>query len=265
MMTPSLRSTLLILGLLALAPPARALSPTDNYRQHAEDRRTGELVYLSEDVTLEEARALLEAARPALAQSLHAQGGSNLSVFAMEDVDGKTILLAHREDPPGQKPSRLDWPEPLRNRLVAHEHAGRQRLGEQHWLDMELICHLPCAADKEPDGEVARFGLVTRLRPDKEGTYRTLHQTVWPGVIDQITRSNTRHWTTWCVEIAGQLYLVAYCEYVGTDKAADDADMASDPVTQRWWKLTDACQQPLPQQEGKGGPWSAMTLLLHIP
>ena len=50
---------------------------------------------------------------------------------------------------------------------------------------------------------------------------------------------------------------------IGADKAADDADMAADPTTLRWWKITDACQQALPQEEGSG-PWTAMTPLLHI-
>ena len=252
-------------GVFVSCVTASALSPYDNYRQYAPERRTGELVYVGEGISVEEIRAVLEDSRPEFERSLRAQGGSNLSVFAMEDVHGKTVLLAHRYDPPGQAPSKLVWPASIRDYLVPHEHAARRRDGEQTWLDMELICYLPCAVDKEPDGEVVRYGLITMLKPDMEQKYRTLHQTVWPGVIDQIARSNVRHWTTWCVELEKRLYLVAYFEYVGSDKAADDADMANDPVTQRWWKHTDACQQPLPQQEGKGGPWSAMTLLLHVP
>lgn len=228
------------------------------------ERRTGELVYVAEDSSLEEVRNVLLSAADAIRASLHKQGASNLSLYAMEDVDGKTILFAHRYDPVGKHPTRLEWPASLRGHLVSHEHAGRRRDGETNWLDMELICYLPCAVDKEPDGEVVRYGLVTRLKPEMEYTYRTLHQTVWPGVMDQIARSNYRHWSAWCTEMDHQLYLIAYFEYVGLDKTADDADMAGDPTTIRWWKLTDACQKPLPQQEGKGGPWSTMELLLHI-
>ena len=36
--------------------------------------------------------------------------------------------------------------------------------------------------------------------------------------------------------------LFSYYEYIGTDHAADQARIAADPATQRWWQLTD----PLP-------------------
>lgn len=241
-----------------------ALSPTDNYRQHISERRTGELVYLAEGVDLDEVRKVLHANTASLKTSLSQQNARNLSVFALEGVNGKTVIFAHRYDPVSGKPTLLAWPESLRDKLAPHEHAGRRRDGETGFLDMELICHLPCAVDKKPEGEVMRVGLVTELKPEMEKEYRTLHQTVWPGVIDQISRSNYRHWTTWCTEIGDKIYLIAYFEYVGSNLEADNADMAADPTTIRWWKHTDACQRRLPQQEGQGGMWSGMELLIHI-
>lgn len=241
-----------------------ALSPTDNYRQHCTERRTGELAYVADGIGIETLQQMLEEQRDGLAESMAEQKVSNLSLFALPDVNGKTLLLAHRYDPVSRKPSLLAWPESLRETLNGHEHAARQRHGETTWLDMELICHLPCAEDVEPEGEVLRMALVTELRPEKEEHYRTLHQTVWPGVIDQLTRSKYRHWTTWCTEIGGKIYLIAYVEYVGSDLAADNADMASDPTTVRWWKHTDACQRRLPQQPENAGMWSAMDLLIHL-
>ena len=32
--------------------------------------------------------------------------------------------------------------------------------------------------------------------------------------------------------------------------------MAADPETQRWWKETDPCQQPLPDAAARGKIWS---------
>lgn len=32
--------------------------------------------------------------------------------------------------------------------------------------------------------------------------------------------------------------------------------MASDTLTQRWWRETDPCQQPLPDAAAKGKMWS---------
>lgn len=250
--------------LLAFSTCALALSPTDNYRQHIEERRTGELAYLAKDTSIEDVKKAFEDNRAAIKKSARKNKVSNLTVFALEDVNGKNLLLAHRYDPTTGKPSMMAWPEDVRKTLAPHEHANRRRDGEKTFLDMELICHLPCAADQKPTGEIQRIGLVTELRPEMEEKYRTLHQTVWPAVIDQISRSKLRHWTTWCTQIGDKLYLIAYCEYIGTDKDADDADMASDPTTLRWWKITDACQKPLPQQEGKGGTWSGMTPVFHL-
>jgi len=240
-----------------------ALSPTDNYRQHIKERRTGELCYLAEDTSIEDVKTAFSDNKKAIKKSLRKSGAANLNVFALEDVNGKNVLLIHRLDPNTGKPTLLALPDSVRETFDAHPESARRRDGEATLLDMELICHLPCAVNKKPTGEIQRIGLVTELKPEMEEKYRSLHQAVWPGVIDQITRSNISNWTTWCVEIEGKLYLISYFEYIGADKAADDADMAADPTTLRWWKITDACQQPLPQEEGSG-PWSAMIPILHI-
>ena len=39
--------------------------------------------------------------------------------------------------------------------------------------------------------------------------------------------------------------LFSYLEYTGTNYEADMASVAADPETQRWWLLTDPCQQPV--------------------
>ena len=105
-------------------------------------------------------------------------------------------------------------------------------------------------------GEAAdRFAMVTRIKPEKEQEYRVLHQTVWPGVVDQMNRANNRNFSIFFTEIGDELYEFFYLEYVGTD-AARDADMnKADPFNQRWWKITDACQDPLPDADGI---WSMM-------
>ena len=42
-----------------------------------------------------------------------------------------------------------------------------------------------------------------------------------------------------------------------TDYEADMAQMAADPVTQAWWKLTDPCQQPV-ESAAEGEKWAEM-------
>src|SRR5215207_4056135 len=94
-----------------------------------------------------------------------------------------------------------------------------------------------------------RFGQRIRLRPDAIDAYKRLHAAPWPAVRDQIRRSKIRNYTIY----RDALDLFASFEYVGHDFATDMAEMAADPETQRWWALTDALQEPLPDRDP--GAW----------
>ena len=103
-----------------------------------------------------------------------------------------------------------------------------------------------------------RFGQVIRVRPESVGAYERLHADVWPGVLATITRCNIRNYS---IYRHGET-LFAYFEYVGDDFAADMAAMAADPVTQEWWKLTDAMQEPFDERE-LGAWWLTMPEVFH--
>lgn len=104
---------------------------------------------------------------------------------------------------------------------------------------MELI---NIAAAKPPGaGQMARLGVMAGLKSSGELTYRTLHQTNWPGVVEQMFRSHYRNWTTFLLEWGKKLLLFTYCEYDGHDCAKDDTLIRADPVTQRWWRHTEPC------------------------
>jgi len=90
--------------------------------------------------------------------------------------------------------------------------------------------------------------------------YRTLHQAVWPGVVDQLARSNNRELSIFLVEIGDEIYEFLYVEYIGSDAAKDGNSSKTDPCTLRWWKLTDACQIPLP--DVKEGIWAGMDAVI---
>lgn len=90
-----------------------------------------------------------------------------------------------------------------------------------------------------------RFGQLINVRPEAIEEYERLHADVWPGVLDQIRRSNIRNYSIF--RDGSQLF--AYFEYIGDDFAADMAAMAADPETKRWWALTDAMQEPVPDRE----------------
>ncbi len=126
----------------------------------------------------------------------------------------------------------------------------------QGWRRMEfinLVAHLQ-VFPHPPGVPVERLALVSRLRPDHEAAYRSLHQTNWPGVVDQMVRSHYRAWTTFLTEIDGDLLLFTTVEHHGSDRRADDAATAADPVTRRWWRHTEPCLEPVLPSAGNWAP-----------
>ena len=103
-----------------------------------------------------------------------------------------------------------------------------------------------------------RYGQRIRVRPDRIEDYERLHAEAWPGVLEQIHRSNIRNYTIF----RHGTDLFAYFEYVGDDYAADMAAMAADETTRRWWSLTDAMQEPLPDRE-PGAWWTTIEEVFH--
>jgi L-rhamnose mutarotase len=105
-----------------------------------------------------------------------------------------------------------------------------------------------------------RYGSVVRLRREHEDEYIRLHAHVWPSVLERITRSNITNYSIFLRD--GCLF--SYFEYVGEDFDADMAAMAADPETQRWWALTDPCQERLPTA-ADGEQWAPMVEVFHHP
>lgn len=108
-----------------------------------------------------------------------------------------------------------------------------------------------------------RHGRVIKLRAEKVDEYRRLHAAVWPGVLETIARCNIRNYSIFLQRLDdGHHYLFGYFEYHGRDFAADMARMAADPTTQRWWKLTDPCQEPVGTRAA-GQWWAEMEEVFH--
>jgi len=103
-----------------------------------------------------------------------------------------------------------------------------------------------------------RYGQVIHLKPEKYEEYKKLHAAVWPGVLDMIHRCNIRNYSIFHRD--GTLF--ACFEYIGNDFDADMAQMAADPLTREWWKVTDPCQQPV-DSAGEGEWWSNMEEMFH--
>jgi len=110
---------------------------------------------------------------------------------------------------------------------------------------------------------VQRFGMITGLKPEKLNYYKELHAAAWPAVLKKIKECNIQNYSIYLKEIDGKPFLFSYFEYAGNDFDADMKKMAADSTTQKWWKETDPCQQPLPDASAKHQIWSNMEEVFH--
>ncbi len=108
------------------------------------------------------------------------------------------------------------------------------------------------------NGHVKRYGSVIKVDPESLDQYIELHAHTWPGVLEQISRSNIRNYSIFLKDD----YLFAYFEYIGEDFEKDMAKMAEDSVTREWWKLTDPMQIPLETRK-EGEWWASMEEVFH--
>ena len=97
-----------------------------------------------------------------------------------------------------------------------------------------------------------RYGSLIKLRPEWEERYIILHKYTFPGVLERIYKSKIRNYSIFLHE----KILFSYYEYAGNDFDRDMAEIAEDPVTKDWWKLTDPMQEPL--ETRRNGEWWAM-------
>ena len=111
--------------------------------------------------------------------------------------------------------------------------------------------------------EPLRIGMVTGLKPEKIDYYKKLHANTWEGVLKKIKECNIRNYSIYFKQIGDKYYLFSYYEYTGDNYEMDMKKIASDSVTQRWWRETDPCQQPLPDAAAVGKIWSPMEEVFH--
>jgi len=202
-----------------------------------------------------EARTALKALASPQAAGVFGQAKiSNLSAYAKVlrgkpcfmvyfDYDGTNYLEAVKAFESVPQVTKL---KPL---VQPHPRAAQQGTG---WLQMEWINFI-CGAG--PGENPKRFAMVTRLKPEKESEYRLLHQSTWPGVVDRMTRMAYHNFSIFLVELDDEIYEMFYCEFVGKDADKDQMGSRADPTYERWVKVTDTCQNPLPDADGV---WSAM-------
>ena len=100
---------------------------------------------------------------------------------------------------------------------------------------------------------VQRFGKVIELRPECAAEYRRVHADGFAGVRDLLEAAHLRNFSIFAHEVAGKQLLFLYCEYHGSDYAADMARLDAEPRNKAWLAQCDPMQRPL-----SGSSWSDM-------
>lgn len=122
-------------------------------------------------------------------------------------------------------------------------------------IGLAALC-LKSTAGPPPPAKTKCFGKLIGLKAEKLDEYKRLHANVWPAIDKKIFDCNIRKMSIFLCRLPdGKQYLFMYFEYVGQDLEADMQNMAADPLTRKWWKLTDPCQEPLADR--KPGEWWA--------
>ena len=103
-----------------------------------------------------------------------------------------------------------------------------------------------------------RFGQIIGVKPEKLAEYKQLHASVWPEVLEMISRCHIKNYSIYHREG----FLFAYFEYHGDNFEADMSIMSADPMTQKWWDLCMPCQEPL-ESRTEGEWWVNMEEVFH--
>lgn len=104
-----------------------------------------------------------------------------------------------------------------------------------------------------------RYGMTIGLKPEKIVEYKKLHADVWPEVLKILREHHVGNYSIFLKDNV----LFGYLEYHGDDYAVDMKKVAASAVTQRWWQLTEPCQQPLPTRV-QGEWWALMEEVFHM-
>ncbi|MGC6506258.1 MAG: L-rhamnose mutarotase [Coraliomargaritaceae bacterium] len=232
------------------------MSPYEN-RLIAEDFRRIALVASIHPESIDALPALLSKKPDTLLAELSAAGINQLQMYVRK-LEGRSFLFVYfetqvldQEAAAQQLKNSSAWWRKVEAHLIQHPRALEKDLP---WQRAEFINVI--ASNTDSGREIGQaMGLLSAVHLESELWYRTLHQTNWPGVIDQMRRSHYQNWTTFLLEWEDELFLFTHVEYLGSDQSADDALMAADPVTQRWWKHTEPC---LYSVVGEDSSWASM-------
>jgi L-rhamnose mutarotase len=247
----------LVLAALFFVQTLSAFSPYELYLMSGKPMHVGLIAEIKPEKQQAFAESFKQCAEPPVQQPLKDTGITTVQAFT-RNIEGKDFAVIFLTYAGGSNylgaaaafeaaTASIDWKE------ATSPHPRAKSYG-RHWLQMEWINFIRgLDVDRRPTSTLM---IATSVIPEMEKQYRTLHQTTWPGVVDQAVRGNIRNLNIYLVELDDLLVEFLYLEYMGEDEAADDAANKADPINQRWWKLTDACQKPF--SDVKEGIWTLM-------
>jgi len=125
-----------------------------------------------------------------------------------------------------------------------------------------LLCSA-AKAQSVKSSSIQRFGMVTGLKPEKIAYYQQIHDAPWPGVLKKIRECHIQNYSIYLQKIEEKYFLFSYFEYTGNDFGGDMKKMAEDSTTQRWWKVTNPTQLPLPEAAARQQTWTNMKEVFH--
>lgn len=150
------------------------------------------------------------------------------------DYDGENYLDAAREF------ESVEQAQKMKPFVVPHPRAPQNGTD---WLQMEWINYIYGANPTNTEPE--KIAQVTRVNPEREAFYRTIHQTVWPGVVDHMMRAGNHDFSIFLVEVGKELYQFYYVESYATEEQKEIMKTYSDPTSQRWYDVAAPCLVPL--------------------
>ena len=249
----------IILSILLLAFGASAFSPYENYLQSGRPTHVMLMATAREGKSAELIQSLQALDKKRSARKLAKQQITNLAIFSRTlgekacvfvyfDYSGKKDYLRAVEDFESVEAVKAlqQWVSPV------PPAADRGH----HWLQLEWMNYIHGSWNDAP--ATNRVAMVTRIKPEKEEEYRWLHQTTWPAVVDWMNRYGWRNFSIFLTQLNGTIYEFYYVEEVPSEHLAKN--LGKDPTLARWLKLTDPCQNPLPDADGI---WAPMKCLMR--
>lgn len=190
--------------------------------------------------------------------------------FFTESIGERRVVICTYDIPMGTDPDQCwagvhkdegtaAWLKKINYCITAHPRVAGS---SEKWVRCETICKIrplvPARVMAPSSVQPTWHAAITELKKEKEAEYRTLHQTVWPGVIDAIGNSGIPRFDIFLTELGDQVFIFYLFEHKGKNFKNQMAGMARDPSTRRWWSFTDKCQQPLPSAARRKEIWEPM-------